>query len=336
MFNFKYFYILCLSIVCIAFTSCGYNSTEEDKYPEMAEFPKVESDELYLERFYIGLNEIYMFDKELVAISFNDTQIYAITMDHNFLKIDSVKISSYYYVAPDGFIYYKNLKDIIEKVHYKTKEHVTLELHPFFVQGLYQKKLKELAPELNFNEFEKSTSRLKDSIRDLAAQYHFDEFKKSLVPDINGFLNIDNNAYRTHGYTKSGGTIITTDYGEFYMPKEINAHQWHKEFQSRITAFALFENIPELPRVIKWSYSDHIVTDALAVFDEVIIDNKSYGNHYAFSFYPVYYRYIDLELEDKTARFKAYDSGFTIVKSPTGNNYIICSDKEGCFSIHTK
>lgn len=245
----KLYNVFRLLLTISLLTSCGYSTTEDDKYPDMAEFPELDGIGIELEKYHIDFEEVYIIGDDLLGISFKEKEIYAIRMDQSFHKLDSVKISEYYYVSPDGFVYFKKEDDRIAKVHYLEKRYQDLEVHPFFKEGFYKSKLAELAPQYDFEVIERATEKEKDSIRDIAAQHHYDQIQNLVIPDMISYHILDNNAYLSNGYVKLGGLIIQTQDGDFYIPKGVQAHRWHQEFRSRIDWFRLLEDIDQLPAV---------------------------------------------------------------------------------------
>ncbi|WP_405352202.1 hypothetical protein [Nonlabens sp. Asnod3-H03] len=329
----KLYNVFCLLLTISLLTSCGYSTTEDDKYPDMAEFPEVDGTGIELEKYHINFEEVYVIGDDLLGISFKEKEIYAVRMDQSFDKLDSVKISEYYYVSPDGFVYFKKEDDRIAKVHYLEKRFQDLDVHPFFKERFYESKLAELAPQYDFEVMERATEKGKDSVREIAAQHHYDQIKNRVIPDITSYHTLDNDAYLSNGYVKLGGLIIQTQDGDFYIPKDIKAHRWHDEFKSRIDWFRLLEDIDQLPAVEKFSTSNHTSVDYLTLFDQAVIENRGSGNHYVFGFYPVTYDYYTLEFNGKTAKFKSYDSVMSAFQSPDGRTVIIYDKQKGWYRV---
>ncbi|MGJ8685096.1 MAG: hypothetical protein ACSHWW_10760 [Nonlabens sp.] len=331
--NFIKIILLLLSFLLI--TSCGYSETEDDKYPDMAEFPAVDGDGIELEKYHINFDEVYLFEKDLLGISFNEKEIYAVTMDQGFNKRDSVQITEYYYVSPNGFIYYKKENDVMVKVHYKTKKSIDLDLHPFFKEDFYESKLAELAPGYDFKTFDKSTQKFEDSIARVAAQLNYDQIESKVLPNLLAYKVIDNDYYMTGSYSHPGGTILIYSDVEYYMPKKIQAYTWNTKFGNRIDWLSHFEEVSNLPDVEKLSTYQYRTDDFLTVFDQAIIENKSSGNHYAFGFSPVTYDYLNLDVDGEKATFKAFDTEFDLFKSPDSTAIIIHSDQKGWYRVRS-
>ena len=305
--------ILFVLLAIIFLNSCGYSPTEEDKYPDMAEFPYVDGDGITLERDYVDFTKIYVVDKDLIGISFRGKNILAIRMDQNFNKIDSVKISEYYHISPDGFIYFKNEIGGFSKVHYLTHELKEVPRHPFDFQKVYVQKLDSIST--SHSPAKKlpndSLTLNKDQQIDLAQVLTYKLFEVEVLARLLSQKFIDNDAYLTNQYIMSAGHILKYSTKEYFIEFDKAACIWIGEpsYHHRYTiSQALNDSISV------WKSPNKLIIDPsennniLKVFDSAIMENRSSGNHYTFSFHPIGYDYIKLNYKQKEVKFKTYDT----------------------------
>ena len=326
----------------IVVISCGYSETEEDKFPDMAVFPEIDSDDFSLKKSNIDFSYVFDTDLGFMAISNDyrhDNQV--IRLDKNFNKLDSVGLWRKFLVVPEGLIYKHSDSGGVEVHDFKTNASIKLQLPPFFDKNFYLSMMDGLKNEYNFDF---TTDGLPESYKDSLELITQKYLKEEVISNIKSIYSLvdyhdmisykDRNDYSGNYKNLDDNKLIIKTYEneEYYLPRKLDGYLYFNE--NYYDFYSLLGEIP-IYECTDLFYK-RVDSTVFKKTDRALIKNESYGNHFTFGFSPGYMHYYKVNWNGKEVTFKYYDHEIIALQSYDEDKLVLEEYRKGWYILEEK
>lgn len=276
-----------LLIIILSIFSCGYEKTENDKYPDLPLFPDIINSNFEIIKFpyrsykYLGMvngnlytigaidyNEMYGGKRHIIIYDENLNILNKIPIENGIINVDIAKNGDFY-------VHTENSKDV-KKFTFPKFESTLIKKHPLSWASLNSHKNEEI---LNLKESDST----------------FDS-NRYMVNILNKKLDSINKIKESCYSKLKSSTLLKFDNEEVWFDDYKMDFKSFKNCNSFISNNKKTENLK------------------LKIFDNAKLGNQSSGNHFAFSFYQYGIEYFNLVKGQDTLKFK-YNSRYLNGKS---------------------
>ncbi|MFK7784816.1 MAG: hypothetical protein AB8B56_06865 [Crocinitomicaceae bacterium] len=287
--------------------SCGYEMTEEDKFPDMVEFPVLEDSTFQITQFPNGDYSVIGVYNDLLYVTYRvpnpKGELYTrkgmfAVLNKSYEEVKSIELEPYNIRSDVNGNMYKFGESSLQKFAFPSFESEEIENLPKGTDWLWT----EYADTLD-------SLRSRDiDVRDFLAVI--------LKQNIANFRPDSEKSY----IRMETGAILFFDDDEFYLTDHLGV------------------DLSDMKELDDWEFEiDHskkIQEKKLFLFDDAKLKNESTGNHYTFGFYQSGFQYFDLVMKGDTARFKfpckhLSGSGLEQVSDFNQANQVLLLSEEG-------
>ncbi|MFD1016185.1 hypothetical protein [Winogradskyella rapida] len=265
------------------FNSCGYQQTEEDKYPEIPVFPEHTNSKISITEFPYTLTNIKYNQNHVFA---NDENGNWIILDRKFNVIKQLHKPSGYtpsYMSNDGTLY-------------TIKPHDQPELNEVYQRSMQNDFKKELVKPLILKI--RGRANIKDSLQSV-----YTHKTKAHIDSLTAVI------YKKEekNLTESLKALHTNLVSIFPLTPEVSVLKYKNKTVALCTSYDhsdAFKAFLEQTQLKALKPIWHLEKSPKS-FGKVVLGNSFSGNHYVGGYTPYGYNYVELSLHDKTTRFKA-------------------------------
>jgi len=274
--------------------SCGYQKTEEDKYPEIPVFPEHTNNKISIKEFPFYLTNIKYNQKNVFAHNAKGDWV---IFDRKFNKIKQIS-------QPDGYVHSYINKDGTIYFIIPNEKPELIEVYKLSTQDNFKK---ERIENLIIN------SREGFTIRDSLNFVYKDEIEKidnlKINKHIDSLLSVvyQNEKEIVSGKIKKLKPNLISIYP---LTNEVSVLKYKNKEFALYTRFDHTNNFNDLLKKTSLDGLEPIwnLEKSPKSFGKVVLGNSFSGNHYVGGYTPYGYNYVELSLKNETTKFKAKNS----------------------------
>lgn len=319
---------ICTAISLVVM-SCGYTKTEDDKFPDMVEFPEHANAQIVFESTGMKIDTLYHSNTKTILAKIdvfseaNPTKKYLVEMDEKLNIIDSIRFNDEYFITKNGNIYLNRDDSWFKYTRIKSKA-IKIPSHPFNA-SLYKDSIENYLEKNgtyalgNFpDSLQYEMSRTIDSIAYHKAE---DEFEKRILKNLKCVKSF------------YSGYLLMYEQNEFILENGNMARPlWNRNIANRKTANKLLREF----KFCEWQnkFIDDYENNLMLKDKAVTSNGSSGGNHFVpGTFYPRGYQYYDFTIDGVTTQFKHFAEHVkrqkvTSRNLPNTNTYLLDVRKE--------
>ncbi len=305
-------------LVFLLITSCGYQSPEEDKHPDVPIFPKHTNSAVEINPFSMDVSSIHFNEK--YYFGYNQDDFLILDPQFNVIKKISEKVFVEQVTAEGDVFFFETSNDNVNRAFvFSAPKFAKKEVDIVHILPRNQDVIKDSL--LRIYQGKIDTSKVSENY-----------FIDSLLTEVSkkNEKRMESYVYELKNQTDS--FFVINDYWQIlYIEGDIIALTTSKKLG------AIFKESPKSKQCKKLS-SIKEKEQSPPSFDKVVLGNTSSGNHLVVSYHPYGYNYINLKVGSEETKFKVKneDNGDGVKILYQSTDSIVLKDDFRLYSVTLK